>query len=389
MKYDFNAVINRRNTNCTKYDCVKLLHPDVPEGYIPMWVADMDFACPPEVIQALRTRLEHPILGYTNLMSDSYRSALDRWMLKRHNWDSSGQRLVLSFGVLHAILHCIELLTEPGDKVVLQTPIYSPFLTQIKNANRTEILNPLICRDGYYTIDYEDLEEKAKDPRVKMLLFCSPHNPTGRVWKEEELRRVADICLKNDMWIVVDEVHHDLVRMNQKAVSLASLYPGCERIITCTSPSKTFNLAGNISANLFVPTEELEQKYYERFQDPVPCLATVATEAAYTLCEQWVDELRQYLDQNFSFMEMFLKDNLPEAKMQIPEGTYLAWVDFSGLGLSDDEIKSRIIQKAGVIIEAGNEFVANGDGYMRFNLACPRSVLEEALQRVAQVLKEE
>lgn len=384
MKYNFDQIIDRHNTNCTKYDCVKLLEPDAPDNFIPMWVADMDFACPPEVIHAIQERLEHPILGYTNLMTNTYRDVLDAWMLKHHDWDCSKQQLVLSFGTLHAILHMIQLLTEPDDKVILQTPIYPPFLQQIKNAGRTEILNPLICTDGYYTMDYVDLEKKVKDPHVKMLLFCSPHNPTGRVWKEEEMRKMADICLANDVWIMVDEVHHDLVRTGQKAISLASLYPDETRIITCTAPGKTFNLAGNVSANLFLPTEELLGQYYEKFQDPVPCLATVATQAAYTYGEDWVYELRQYLDENFRYMKRFLEEKLPMVKMQIPEGTYLAWVDFKGTCLSDKEVMERIVNKAGVIVESGSGFVAGGEGYIRFNLACPRSILKEALNRIVK-----
>ena len=379
MKYNFDEVINRYNTNCTKYDCVKLLEPEAPDDYIPMWVADMDFACPPEILDAVHKRLDKRILGYTNLVDESYRRVLDAWMLKKHDWDSSRQGLVLTYGTLHAILHVIEMVTEPGDKVLLQTPIYPPFLQQIKNAGRTETLNPLICQDGYYTMDYEDLEKKAKDPHVKAILFCSPHNPTGRVWTEDEMRRMAEICLKNDVWIIVDEVHHDLTRVGKKAVSLAGLYENHPRIVTCTAPGKTFNLAGNVSANLFLPTTELVEQYYEKYQDAIPCLANVATEAAYTYGEEWVEELRQYLDGNFRFMKQYLEEHLPEVKMQIPEGTYLAWADFRGFGLPDDEVKRKIVQEAGVIIEDGRTFVSDGEGYIIFNLACPRSVFDRAL----------
>lgn len=388
-KYDFDRIIDRRNTNSTKYDCVPWIEANAPNDCIPMWVADMDFAAPPEVLDAMRQRLDHGIIGYTNLVSGSYRSALDAWMLKRHGWDSSGQRLVLTYGVLHAILHMIELLSEPGDGVILQPPIYPPFLTQITTAGRTPVYNPLLCgTDHYYTMDYDDLEKKAQDPRTKVLLLCSPHNPTGRVWQEEELRRLAEICFANDVKIIVDEIHHDLTRQGVRAISLAALYPNDRRIITCTAPSKTFNLAGNVSANLLFADEELETKYYEKYMDPIPCLASIATEAAYTYGEPWLDELRQYLDDNFHFFRQKLTECMPSVSMNTPEGTYLAWVDFRGLGLSADEVKDRIVNKAGVIVEDGRSFLSGGEGYIRFNLACPRSIIAQAIDRITDEFTE-
>ena len=352
-----------------------------------MWVADMDFACPPEVLDALHHRIDRGIIGYTNLVSDSYRKAVDSWMLKHHKWDSSHQQLILTYGVLHALLHMIDLLSQPGDGVILQPPIYPPFLTQIEIAGRTAVYNPLICNDGYYTVDYADLEEKARNPRTTLLLLCSPHNPTGRVWTEKELRRIAEICFANGVTILVDEIHHDLTRIGQQSISLAGLYPDDPRIITCTAPSKTFNLAGNVSANLFLPNEDLVGRYYEKYQDPIPCLAVTATEAAYTYGEPWLNALREYLDGNFSFLKQELQMHLPDVSVRIPEATYLAWVDFRGLGLSADVVKERIVNKAGVIIEDGRGFVAGGEGYMRFNLACPRSVLAEAMERIHLVFQ--
>ncbi|OHS96792.1 hypothetical protein TRFO_36983 [Tritrichomonas foetus] len=389
VKYDFNTVISRLMTNSEKHDAAFRYNPELPDNFLSMTIADMDFPCPPPVLQAIKDRLEHPMLGYTLDIDYQYRRSIVGWLKRRHGWIIDPTTMVTTTGVCRALFNCIESLTKKTDGVIIQTPIYYPFYEAITAFNRTPIYNHLVHDEkGYYTIDFDDFEKKCKDPKNKLFLLCSPHNPTGRVWKEEELRRMAEICFANNVFIVCDEIHSDIIRTNQKHIPLGKLYPDQENMIFCTSPSKTFNLAGNELANIFIPKkllwDEWESKFYT--QQPNP-LSMEALKAAYTKCDDWLEQIKIYLDDNFKHLDDRLNSELPESVFYPSEGTYLAWIDLSKFGLSDDELKRRIT-RAGLYVEYAGDFAANGEGHIRMNLACPRSILDQGIDLLVKCLKE-
>lgn len=381
MKYDFDEIIERADTNSIKYGVGKLANPLLPEDFIPMWIADMDFACPEQVLEAIRLRLDKKILGYSMFLNPEYYGAVAGWMKRRFDWEIDPSQLLFSPGIVPALNNLVELLTEPGDGVMIQTPVYGPFLKAIVNHGRTPVFNSLINTSGYYTMDYEDLEEKAKDPANKLILFCSPHNPSGRVWTEEELKRAADICLGNGVTIVSDEIHADLTRTGIRHIPLAKLYPDCKEIITCTSPSKTFNMAGTQLSNILVPDEALRKRITQLHDDLPSPLSIEAAQAAYTQCDDWLDSLKLYLDRNLDLVRHTLDQKLPQAVFRRPEGTYLAWIDMSGTGLVQEEIMTVTARDAGIFLEGGEQFVHDGEGFVRINCACPYSLLQKALDR--------
>lgn len=386
MKYNFDEIIDRSNTNSLKYAKAQQLHPDLPEDYIPMWVADMDFACPAPVLDAMKSRLDKRILGYSDISDEAYLDAVTGWMKRRHGWDVEGSRITFSCGVVPAMQAAAFYLTRPGDGIIMNTPAYHPFDDSIRKFGRVPVYNKLINCNGRYEIDFEDLEQKAKKPENTMFFFCSPHNPTGRVWTEEEITRVGQICFENNVFVFSDEIHSDLLRKGSRHIPFGKVFPEEQRIIVATAPSKTFNIAGNQLANLIMPNQKMAKEWTDReacgFPNP---LSIVACIAAYNQCGDWLEELKSYLDESFRFMKDYLEKNMPKAKMNIPEGTYLAWVDLSGYGRKREDL-SREIAKAGVFIEYENEFVQDGDGHVRINIACPRSILEEGLKRLAGVL---
>ncbi|MEG1476175.1 MAG: MalY/PatB family protein [Oscillospiraceae bacterium] len=379
MKYNFDEIIDRHNTNSVKYDGCPIINPLLPPNGIPMWIADMDFACPQPVLDAMKARLDKRILGYSMPLDNEYYMAVINWMRRRHGWEFKRENIVYSSGVIAAMNVSVEKLTSPGDKIILHTPAYHPFNDAILKYGRTPLYSKLINTDGYYTMDYDDMEEKAKDPACTLMFLCSPHNPSGRVWKEDELRRAAEICFANNVTIVSDEIHGDLIRCGQKHIPLATLYPHDKRIITCTAPSKTFNLAGNQLANIIIEDEQMVFNWMisSACGNPNP-LSIDACMAAYNECEDYVEELKLYLDDNFRLMEKRIKEELPRAKFRIPEGTYLGWIDVSAFGLNTQQLNERI-SKAGLFIEYDNEFVRDGDNHVRINVAAPRSVLNKAL----------
>ena len=386
MKYDFNETVDRTGTASIKLEAGEKVNPYLPKEHIPLWVADMDFACAPEILQAMHERLDRRILGYTNLSGDCEASAC-RWMERRFGWKPEQEQIVFSAGIVSALFAAVARLTKPGDEVCFLTPAYHPFDDAVKKQGRVPVYSRMIRKDGEWTIDFTDLSAKLSRPNCALFFHCNPHNPTGRVFTEIELTRLGKLCFANDVMVVSDEIHEDLTRVGITHIPLAKLFPLEKRIITCTSPSKTFNLAGNNHAHLFMPDEALRRDWTKNYYNGHPsALSNQATIAAYDRSEDWLEELRAYLDGNFAMMKQLLDERLPKAVFSIPQGTYLAWVDLSGYGLSEQELKRRISQ-AGVFVQFGEDFVDNAECFMRVNLASPRAILREGLERICNALK--
>lgn len=384
--YDFDEIIDRHNTNSVKYGVSKMMYPTLPEDFIPMWIADMDFACPQPILDAMKARLDKRILGYSYILDPDYYRALGDWMKQRHNWDVDPHTSLFSSGVVPALDVAVKLLTKETDCVLLNTPAYHPFDDAITKQGRTPVYSRLICNNGYYEIDWEDFEAKAKDPNVTLYFLCNPHNPTGRVWTKDELLRIGEICFANNVFVVSDEIHFDFIRAGIQHTVFASLFPGEKRIITCTAPSKTFNLAGNELSNIFFADPQIKQEWEnsKALGSPNP-LSIDACKAAYSLCGDWVDELNEYLDGSFELFRQRLQTELPALQFTIPEATYLAWIDVSQTGFSRRELALRLVQE-GLHIEYEDEFVDHGDGHIRMNLACPRSTINRAIDAMVRAI---
>lgn len=395
MKYDFDQRIDRSGTNA--FSCHgwrgylvggrqdPICCPE--EECVSMWVADMSIATPPQVLDAIHARLDRGILGYTEIYDPAYYQTLKNWFAKRYNWNINTEEVVTSPGIVEALNRLVGMLCKPGEGVMMLTPSYGPFnKAALKNGCRS-VRCDLKGDQGYYTVDFADFETKVKDPALKVFILCNPHNPTGRVWSREELQRMGQLCLENDVIIISDEIHCDLLRIGQQHISLATLFPGEKRIITCTAPSKTFNLAGLMLSHIFIPDEKLRETWKESYESLVSPLSIAGVQAAYGQCEDWLDQLRAYLDQNFEVMRAYLAENLPKAVFRIPEATYLAWVDVSAYIEKDEDACWKLVHQGGLLVDGGNQFVQNYDGYVRLNLACPRAMMLEGLQRMCKVLK--
>jgi cystathionine beta-lyase len=389
MDYDFDTIIDRSNTSSSKWDRRKkvLGVPDV----LPMWVADMDFASPPPVLEALRARVEHGIFGYTE-RTGTYYEALASWMKRRFDWDIQQKKIVFTPGVIVALNLIIQAYTDPGDKVIIQQPVYHPFSYAILNNKRQLVNNQLRIENGRYVMDLNQLK-KSIDSRTRLLILCSPHNPVGRVWTKEELLELAEICINNNIIIVSDEIHADLVLRGYVHTPTAKLSEEIsDSVVTCTAPTKTFNIAGLGVANTIISNSEL----YDRFFDVVNnaglemtnVFTKVTTEAAYNHGEEWLSQLLEYLQENIEFLGAFLKNHIPQISAFPLEGTYLAWLDFRELGLPDEDLKMFLIHKAKVWLDEGTKFGGGGQGFQRMNIGCPRRLLEEGLTRIANALKE-
>lgn len=382
---NFDEIIDRNNTNSIKYGVGVLANPLLPKEHIPMWIADMDFSCPPEVLNAIKTRLDKKILGYSMILDDEYFYALNSWSTKKFNWSINKNDVFYSPGVVPALFKLVLLLTNENDGVIIQPPIYSPFLDAIKNNNRTPVYNMLINNDGHYEIDFEDLENKAKIPTNKLLLLCSPHNPTGRVWTKDELTKVAQICLNNNVKIVSDEIHCDILRHNKVHTPLDKIFLNNKNIFTCISPSKTFNLAGMHISNIIIHDDYTKAKWNEKYTDTPNPLSIEATKAAYLYCDQWVKKLNSYIDDNFKFLYKTLSEKLPQANFNIPEGTYLAWINLRNTKLTHNEILTIIARDCGIFLEGGEMFVKGGEYFIRINCACPQSILKKATLKLCEI----
>lgn len=377
-KYNFNEIINRRNTNSYKWDSAER------EGVIPMWVADMDFKTAPCIIEALRRRVDHGVFGYTRV-PQAYYDAVTSWFSRRHGWNFTSDMIIYTSGVVPAISAIIKALTKPGDKVIVQTPVYNCFFSSIRN-NDCEILeNPLIHRENRYYMDFEDLERKAADPKAKLLLLCNPHNPAGRVWTPGELLRLNDICKRNGVPVVADEIHCELVFPQYRYTPFASVNEDCmQNSITCNSPSKSFNIAGLQIANIISPNPEIRRKIDRAININEVCdvnpFGVEALIAAYTEGEGWLKELINYLQGNYAELRNFFSEHLPELPVTDMEGTYLVWVDCRSLGLDSDSMEHRLLEQENLWLNAGTMYGA--DGFMRINIACPRAVMLEGLNRL-------
>lgn len=384
--YDFDEIIDRSNTNSVKYGVGKMMYPGLPDDFIPMWIADMDFACPQPILDAMKARLDRRILGYSIVQDPGYYEALGKWMKERHNWEVDPHTSVFSAGVITALDTAVQKLTRPTDGVILNTPAYHPFDDAIKKYGRKPVYNRLVKHNGRYEIDWADFEAKAQNPDNTLYFLCNPHNPTGRVWTVEELERIGEICFSNNVFVVSDEIHFDFIRAGQEHTVFAGLFPKEKRIITCTAPSKTFNLAGNGLSNIFFADRGIQQEWGSGMLlgHPNP-LSIDACKAAYTHCAPWLDELNAYLDENFRHFAVRLEKELPQIKFTVPESTYLAWVDVSGCGMEWQELALRLV-KAGLQIEFENEFVDNSDGCVRMNLACPRSTVDRAVDALVKAV---
>lgn len=393
MKYNFDEVVDRRGTSAVKVE-------RMPEGAqadaLALWIADMDFPCAEPIIKALHERIDRKIFGYTVYDSEECLGAVTGWFKKRYGWEEDGKNLFFCPGVVTAYAALINLLTEKGDGIVLQRPIYYPFTNKAKSNERVLVDNPLIYENGNYKIDFEDLDAKMADPANKLLVFCSPHNPAGRVWTEEEIRKVVDICKKHDKWIICDEIHCDLVRMGVTFHPMLKTAPDyADKIVVLTAPSKTFNLAGFKTSNVVIHSEELKSKWtaYVNGQlsmDGCSALGITAMIAAYTEGDEWLDQVREYIDGNFKFIENFIKEHLPKAHLVPSEGTYLAWLDLNGYVNGDSEKLEKLMQnKAKVALDEGYVFGDAGKGFERINIACPRSVVEDCMKRIQSALEEE
>ncbi|MDD3899307.1 MAG: PatB family C-S lyase [Syntrophomonadaceae bacterium] len=382
--YDFDKIVSRETTNCAKWDTVE-------KGLLPMWVADMDFQSPPQVIAALKERAEHGIFGYSGGYGGWF-EALMQWMEKRYSWAPQREWISTSPGVVAALFMLVRALTEPGDRIIIQPPVYRPFY-YVASSNGCELLeNPLYYDGRKYRMDLEQLRQKV-DSRVKLLILCSPHNPVGRVWSREELLSLGQFCLEHEITIISDEIHSDLVLPGYKHTVLASVSQELEQnMIVCNAPSKTFNIAGIPASNVIIANEKLRSAYRQVLRSSGLALpnvfAVTAVEAAYTYGEAWLNELLLYLEENYRLASSFIAEHIPEIKVIEPEGTYLLWLDCRGLGLNDKELDSFIKEKAKLLLEPGTIFGTGGSGFQRMNIACPRSRLLEALQRLETAVRE-
>ena len=386
MKYDFTTLVDRSNMGSFKWNGMKRLYPDVPSGIVPFSVADMELKNPPEVIEGLKKYLDEAILGYTG-PTDAYYDAVISWMKRRHNWDIKKEWFVTTTGVVTGFQAAIKSVIEPGDGVIILSPVYYPFSSAIKRFDGEVVSVELINKNGEYFIDFDALKTACENPKNKMLLFCSPHNPIRRVWTKEELEQIGELCLKNDVIIVSDEIHHDLIMPGTTHTVFATLSKELEdHMIICTSPSKTFNLAGMQTSNILIPNETLREKYVEAINEisktSLNALGYKACELAYNEAENWLEELLKLIQHNCEVVCQCMRTYFPEVVISPLQGTYLLWLDFRAFNLSKEALEEKMIKEALWFTDEGYLFGDGGIGFERINLACPTWVLEEALLRL-------
>ena len=380
MATRFDKVVDRRGTNSYKWD--SSLRGDV----LPLWVADMDFETAPCVVEALRRRVEHGVFGYVRV-PETYYEALTGWFARKHGWKMRPEHVIYTSGVVPAISAIIKAMTEPGDKVLVQTPVYNCFFSSIRN-NGCEIVSSQLVNDGNrYTIDFEDFEKKASDERVKVFLLCNPHNPAGRVWTRDELRQMGEICKRHHVFVVSDEIHCEFVFPGHQYVPYASVDPSfLPSAAICTSPSKAFNIAGLQIANITATDDDVRKKIDKAININEVCdvnpFGVEALIAAYNQGESWLEELKAYIYGNYRYAREYIESEMPELRTNEMEGTYLLWIDTKAMRQSSEELESAMLEEVGLWLNSGSMYGDAGEGYMRMNLACPRQTLTEALRRM-------
>lgn len=388
-KYDFDSVIERRGTISAKWDGMEPLFKT--NDLFPMWIADMDFKAPPEVIEALRERLDHGVFGYTRRF-EPYREAIAGWMERRHGWRPNTEWIRHTPGVVPALAVSMLAFTQPGDGILVQPPVYYPFFTAITGRGRRVVENPLIFDGERFRMDFEDLERKLDDSSVKMVFLCSPHNPGGRVWTREELEKFASICASRGIIVVSDEIHCDVLFRGTKHTPLAAVSDEIAKLtITTVAPSKTFNIAGLATAAVIIPSKRLRDNYQSVVDflhiDGGNVFGTIALEAAYNKGDAWLDELTAYLEKNLEFIDAFLAERLPGIKLVRPDGTYVPLLDCRSLNMSGPDLEKLFVEKGGIALDGGHWFGSGGTGFARINIATPRTLLKEGMERIERAVK--
>lgn len=393
---DFSKVVNRKGTDCFKWDYgyrefEEEEEQEAAKEAVPMWIADMDFQVPEAVRKAIQKIVDHGVFGYT-AKNESFFMSLKNWLEKRHEWEVKREWIDFSPGVLPGIAACIRAFTQPGEKIIIQPPVYYPFRDLVLTTGRQLLENHLIEEEMQYRMDFDDLEKKAAESRTKMIILCSPHNPVGRVWEKEELVKLVEICRKYHLLIVSDEIHADLIIGSKKHIPIGKLLDGVyDRYVAFYAPSKTFNLAGLQTSGVIIPNDLLHEDYKSELRAAKIYSGTAfglaAFEAAYTECEDWLERLLDYLKGNYQYVEQYLKEELPQIQVSPLEGTYLVWLDFRKCGVKKEELNSFLLKKAKLMLDFGDWFDEGYLGYGRMNIACPRSVLEKSLRQLKQALE--
>ena len=386
--FDFDKVIDRKGTNCAKFDTAE--KRGYPADVLPLWVADMDFAAPDCVLEALHEAVDHGIFGYS-ILCDEYFEAIRNWFSQRFSWHLEREWLIPTPGVVFALSTAVRATTQTGDAVMVQTPVYYPFYRVIAQNDRKLVENPLIYKDGKYSVDFADLEAKIKENNVKLFILCSPHNPICRVWTKAELQQLGAICKKYNVTVIADEIHCDFAFPEHPHTPFPVACPDlAEQTIVCTAPSKSFNLAGMQVSNIFIPGAELRAKFREQmnivsYEEPNR-LGAIACKAAYANGGPWLDACKAYMRENLNYVRTFLQENLPAIKLVEPEGTYFAWLDCSGLGMSGEQLDERIVHKAKLWLDTGSIFGQAAEQFQRVVLACPKATVVEAMNRLHHAL---
>ena len=386
---DFDRIIDRKNTRCLKYDFA--VKRGMPEDVLPLWVADMDFETSSYIEDALTERVKEGIFGYSDVQTPYFEIIRD-WMIRHHDWEPQEKWLIKTPGVVFALAMAVKAYTDPGDKVLLQQPVYYPFSEVITDNGREGVSNDLVLTvDGTYKIDFADFEQKIIANGIKLFLLCSPHNPVGRVWTKEELEKIGDICVKHGVTVVSDEIHNDFIWEGTHTVFAGIKKEFADISVTCTSPSKTFNLASMLISNIFIPNQILRRKFCKEMDragiSQLSVLGLVATEAAYAHGDEWYAAMKNYVRDNIAFARAYVEENLPGVRMIDTQGTYLIWLDFRQTGLTVEQLDHKIIYEAGLWLDSGKIFGKTGEGFERINVACPRAVLQEALDRIRGILE--
>ncbi|MCW3804628.1 MalY/PatB family protein [Plebeiibacterium marinum] len=389
MKYDFDEIIAREGTDAFKLELREFFFGT--SDVLPLWVADMDFKAPPAVIKAIRDRAAHEIYGYT-IRDDKFTGAIQNWVSKQHDWNIEQSWIKFIPGVLASLVIAINEFTEEGDQVIIQTPVYPPFHSIVKENKRELVKNILTEKDGYYAIDFDLLEKQAANPKAKILILSNPHNPVGRAWNKEELKKMCEICIKYDLLVVSDEIHSDLCLFGHKHLVMADLFPELkDRIITAMAPSKTFNIAGLSTAYAIIEDVNLRKRFEKRLSAYQMYMGNlfggVALTAAYNEGSDWLDKMKTYLEDNAVFVKDFIEENMPEVGYVLPEATYLLWLDFRKWGVPHDELKKAMIKIGKVGLNDGLSFGEEGEGFQRLNIGSPKVIIKEGMERILKVRK--